>query len=94
MVHSVSEWLSIWKNTEVHKRKTIISTSDSIFANAKFAQPDNAFSYVCPKNAFEFLKLGLHLEFGDMLYLKSDEENWKLLAEQIDLTKNYVVCAL
>lgn len=30
VVHSVSEWLSIWKNTEVHKRKTIISTSDSI----------------------------------------------------------------
>ena len=93
VVHSVSEWLSIWKNTEVHKRKTIISTSDSIFANAKFAQPDNAFSYVCPKNAFEFLKLGLHLEFGDMLYQESDEENWKLLAEQIDLTKNFDLCS-
>lgn len=89
VVHTVGEWLDIWKKPEVHQRRTIVSTSKSIFANAKFAQPDNAFTYVTPQNTFEFLKLGLRLDFGDMAYHKSDEENWRLLAEQIDLSKEF-----
>ena len=89
VVHTVGEWLDIWKKSEVHQRRTIISTSRSIFANAKFAQPDNAFTYVTPQNAFEFLKLGLHLNLGDMPYQESNEENWRLLAEQIDLSKEF-----
>ncbi len=89
VVHTVGEWLDIWKNTEVHQRKTIVCTSRSIFANAKYAQPDNAFSYVCPKNAYEFLKNGLQLELGDIPYQEKDEENWQLLAEQIDLSGKF-----
>ena len=89
VVHTVGEWLDIWKKPEVHQRRTIVSTSKSIFANAKFAQPDNAFTYVTPQNTFEFLKLGLRLDFGDMAYHESDEENWRLLAEQIDLSKEF-----
>ncbi len=89
VVHTVGEWLDIWKNTEVHERKTIVCTSRSIFANAKYAQPDNAFSYVRPKNAYEFLRNGLQLELGDIPYNEEDEENWKLLAEQIDLSGHF-----
>ena len=89
VVHTVGEWLDIWKKPEVHQRRTIVSTSKSICANAKFAQPDNAFTYVTPQNTFEFLKLGLRLDFGDMAYHESDEENWRLLAEQIDLSKEF-----
>ena len=89
VVHTVGEWHDIWKNPEVHQRRTIVSTSKSIFANAKFAQPDNAFAYVIPQNAYEFLKLGLRLDFGDMTYHESDEENWRLLAEQIDLANEF-----
>lgn len=93
VVHTVGEWLDIWKKPEVHQRRTIVSTSKSIFANAKFAQPDNAFNYVTPQNAFEFLTQGLHLNFGDMEYQECDEDNWRLLAEQIDLTKEFDFCS-
>ena len=89
VVHTVGEWLDIWKKPEVHQRRTIVSTSKSIFANAKFAQPDNAFTYVTPQNTCEFLKIGLRLDFGSMGYHESDEENWRLLAEQIDLAKEF-----
>ena len=89
VVHTVEEWLDIWKKPEVHQKRTIVCTSDAIFANAKFAQPDNAFSYINPKNAYEFLKLGLHLDLGNISYHDSDEGYWKLLAEQIDLSKEF-----
>lgn len=93
VVHSVGEWLNIWKKQEIHQRRTIICTSKSIFANAKFAQPDNAFFYVTPQNAFEFLKQGLHLNLGEMVYQPNDEDNWRLLAEQIDLSKEFDFCS-
>lgn len=92
VVHTVREWLDIWKDTDVHQKRTIVCTSKSIFANAKFAQPDNAFTYVSPHNAFEFLKQGLHLDLGDIHYKESEEENWRLLAEQIDLSKDFELC--
>ena len=93
VVHTVGEWLDIWKRPEVHQRRTIISTSCSIFANAKFAQPDNAFTYVTPQNAFEFLTLGLRLDLGGMIYQASAEGNWRLLAEQIDLSEDFDFCS-
>lgn len=92
VVHTVGEWLDIWKDTEVHQKRTIVCTSKSIFANAKFAQPDNAFTYVSPHNAYEFLKQGLHLDLGDIPYKESEEEDWRLLAEQIDLSKDFELC--
>ena len=93
VVHTVGEWLDIWKKPEVHQKRTIVCTSKSIFANAKFAQPDNAFTYVSPQNAYEFLKLGLHLDLGDIPYLEEDEANWRLLAEQIDLSEDFELCS-
>ena len=92
VVHTVGEWLDIWKDTEVHQKRTIVSTSKSIFANAKFAQPDNAFTYLHPHNAYEFLKQGLHLNLGDIPYSEDDEENWRLLAEQINLSEDFDLC--
>lgn len=89
VVHSVGEWLNIWKEPEVHHFKTIVCTSKSIYANAEFAQPDNAFEYVCPTNVYDFLKEGLHLDLGNIPYHDRDEENWRLLAEQIDLSKSF-----
>lgn len=89
VIHTVGEWLDIWKKPEVHQKRMIVSTSQSIFANAKFAQPDNAFNYVTPHNVFEFLTQGLHLNFGAVEYHECDEDNWRLLAEQIDLTKEF-----
>lgn len=89
VVHTVEEWLDIWKKPEVHQKRTIVCTSDAIFANAKFAQPDNAFSYINPTNAYEFLKLGLHLDFGEIAYHDTEEANWRLLAELIDLSKEF-----
>ena len=93
VVHTVGEWLNIWKVPEMHQKRTIVCTSKSIFANAKFAQPDNAFSYVNPQNAYEFLKNGLHLDLGDILYAENDEVNWRLLTEQIDLSKEFDLCS-
>ncbi len=93
VVHTVGEWLDIWKKPEVHQKRTIVSTSKSIFANAKFAQPDNAFTYVSPRNAYEFLKFGLHLDLGDIPYHEEEENNWRLLAEQINLSEDFELCS-
>ena len=93
VVHTVGEWLNIWKKPEVHQKRTIVCTSKSIFANAKFAQPDNAFTYVSPQNAYEFLKLGLQLDLGDIPYFEEDEDNWRLLAEQINLSEDFELCS-
>ena len=92
VVHSVDEWLNIWKQTEVHQRRTIICTSKSIYANAQYAQPDNAFAYVIPQNAFDFLKSGLQLDLEGLTYREEDKENWRLLAEQINLSRKFDLC--
>lgn len=83
VVHNVSEWLGVWKRSNISR--TIICTSRSIFANAEYAQPDNAFDYTTCNNAYEFLTagLGLHLDFID--YKKADEANWIRLANEIEL---------
>lgn len=83
VVHNVTEWLGVWKRSNISR--TIICTSRSIFANAEYAQPDNAFDYTTCNNAYEFLTtgLGLHLDFID--YKKADEANWIRLANEIEL---------
>lgn len=92
VVRSMSEWLDFWKHTERHPLHTIISTSKCIYANAKFAQPDNAFAYIVPQNAYDFLRRGLGLDLKGLSYKPQEEEYWRLLAEQIDLSKKFDLC--
>lgn len=80
---NVSEWLNIWKQQPV--KQNIISTSSALFANAEFAQPDNAFNFVKSSNAFEFLTKGLKLNFGDISYKPQDEKFWQQLASEINI---------
>ncbi len=83
VVHNVTEWLNVWKRTEISQR--IICTSRSIFANAEYAQPDNAFDYTPCNNAYEFLTKGLGLHLDMVEYRKEDEPYWKRLASEIDI---------
>lgn len=84
IVNSIREWLNIWKDSTQQVSPQIICKSKAIFANARFAQPDNAFSYQVCHTAFQFLTAGLNLEFGGIEPLASDGDNWNILAESID----------
>lgn len=86
VVENLDKWLKLWEKGDEVKAE-IICSSANIFANAHFAQPDNAFSYVICNNAFEFLTKGLNLDFG-VNSVPCDEEMhyWEELAKQIDLT--------
>lgn len=86
VVSNLKEWLHLWKQG-ANVKSTIISSSPNIFKNAWHAQPDNAFTYLECRNAFQFLTLGLGLDFGvneepapeELLY-------WERLASMIDIT--------
>lgn len=86
VVHNLYEWLKLWEKGE-NVRKTIICSSPNIFANAHFAQPDNAFAYLECRNAYQFLTQGLNLDFG-LTAEPSEEEMpfWEELAKHIDIT--------
>lgn len=86
VVHNLYEWLKLWEKGE-DVRKSIICSSPNIFANVHFAQPDNAFTYLECRNAYQFLTQGLHLDFG--LSTEPSEEEmpfWEELAKHIDIT--------
>lgn len=86
VVHNLTEWLKLWTKGEDVKTN-IICSSKSIFDNAHYAQPDNAFSYVECHNAFDFLTKGLKLNFGIDYEPQDDElKYWEQLAELIDVT--------
>lgn len=92
VVNNIREWLKIWKDTKFQVSPQIICKSRAIYANAHFAQPDNAFSYETCKNAYEFLAHGLALSFGGIQPLMSDggdEDNWGKLAERIDVSEGF-----
>ncbi len=89
VVNNIFEWLSIWKDTERQTNQDIICTSKSIFANARYARPDNAFSFVICNNAYEFLTNGLKLKFGGIEYKKEEEDYWKKLAAHIDISYDF-----
>ena len=89
VVHSIQEWLNIWKDVQKQTTTKIVCTSKSIFANAIYAQPDNAFDFVQCKNAYEFLTKGLQLHLGGMSKEMGDGENWKILASQIDISNDF-----
>lgn len=95
VVGNMQEWLNIWKDPKQQTTPNIVCTSQSIYANAVYAQPDNAFSYVSCGDAYEFLTAGLQLQFGNVQCMPGDDDFWKQLASDIDVSngfsfKNYV----
>lgn len=88
VVNNIFDWLSIWKDAKKQTTSDIVCTSPSIFANANYARPDNAFAFVICKNAYDFLK-GLQLNFGGIEYRENEEEYWEELASQIDISKGF-----
>lgn len=89
IINTIREWLNVWKDTRSQITPQIICKSNSIFANATYAQPDNAFSYEVCHNAYEFLSHGLGLSFGGIQPQISDGNNWEILAERIDLSESF-----
>lgn len=90
VVHNLKEWLNLWKDCEAQKRHTIITTSRTIYTDSVHANPDNAFTYMTPKNVYDFLTRGLGFTFENIIYRESDEEKWRLLAQQIDASYTFV----
>lgn len=86
VVNNLHEWLKLWEKGE-NVKQSIICDSPNIFANAHFAQPDNAFSYVVCNNAYEFLTQGLNLDFGHTeTPCENEMRHWEELANLIDLS--------
>lgn len=83
VVHSVLEWIQIWKEQDI--KRTIICTSRSIYANAEYGQPDNAFDYTPCANVHEFLTRGLGLSLSLVDYKAAGEQFWRRLASEIDV---------
>lgn len=85
VVTNLTEWLKLWKDGDKVKRN-IICSSKTIFANAHNAQPDNAFTYVECRNAYDFLTKGLKIDFGVDGEPSNDEfEYWEQLAQEVDV---------
>ena len=84
IAESVLEWLGFWKYPELKEK--IICTSHSIFSNAKYAQPDNAFSYCICNNAYEFMSKGLKLDVDCIEYREEESQYWEMLAKRINIS--------
>lgn len=89
VVNNIFEWLSIWKDTERQTNQNIICTSKSVYANVRYARPDNAFSFVICNNAYEFLTKGLRLKFGGIEFKEEEEKFWVELASHIDISNDF-----
>ena len=89
VVHNIHEWLNIWKDADKQVTPNIICTSRSLFGNAVFAQPDNAFSFVPCGDAYDFLTKGLQLQFGGMTKAQGDGGNWQVMASQTDISNGF-----
>ena len=90
VVHTLYEWLNIWKDNETQNKHTIITTSRTIYSDSVHANPDNAFTYLVPQNVYQFLTKGLGLNFDNIIYKESEESKWQLLAQQIDMSSPFV----
>ena len=90
VVKNIHEWLNVWKDVDKQVTPNIVCTSQAIFANAVFAQPDNAFAFIQCDDAYEFLTKGLQLQFGGLTKEMGDGDNWSLLASQIDVTNGFI----
>ncbi len=80
------QWIALWKNVGAKIKPQIICTSKSMFANAGNAQPDNAFEYTVCDNAFDFLRKGIGIDFGNIVVGEEDLPYWEVFASQIDVT--------
>ena len=89
VVNNIFEWLSIWKDTERQTNQNIICTSKRVYANVRYARPDNAFSFVICNNAYEFLTKGLRLKFGGIEFKEEEEKYWVELASHIDISNDF-----
>ena len=89
VVGNMQEWLNIWKDPRQQTTPHIVCTSQSIYANAVYAQPDNAFSYVSCGDAYEFLTTGLQLQFGNVRRMPGDDDYWRQLAADIDVSDSF-----
>ena len=86
---TVKEWLDVWK-AQPEVKPDIICSSPSIFANAQYAQPDNAFNFEICDNAYKFLVKGLRLDFGDVAEKQSEcDDLWTHLAHDIEDIRNF-----
>lgn len=83
VVKNVTEWINVWKDGDV--KQTIICTSRSIFANAEYAKPDNAFDYITCNNVHDFLVKGLGLPLDIAEYEEVEDVFWRKLATEIDI---------
>lgn len=86
---NIKEWLNIWKDADKQVTPNIICSSSAIYANAHFAQPDNAFSFVRCDDAFQFMSMGLQLPLGGLGLLPTDDDNWETLASNIDISSGF-----
>lgn len=82
-VATICQWIELWRNENALPK--IISTSQSLFANAGCAQPDNAFSFSICHNVYQFLTTGLGLDLSDVEYKLSEEKYWVRLAAEINI---------
>ena len=82
-VATICQWIELWRNENALPK--IISTSQSLFANAGYAQPDNAFSFSVCHNVYQFLTIGLGLDLSDVEYEPSEEKLWLRLASEINI---------
>ncbi len=90
VARNVCEWLDVWRAQPAVK-PMIVCTSSAIYANAKYAQPDNAFNFIVCQNAYDFLVKGLQLNFGEIAYKESDDAYWERLASEIIDTKSFTL---
>ena len=86
IVNNMQDWLKVWRDKNA--KQEIISISPSIYANAKYAQPDNAFTFYICQNVYDFVTNGLKISLGTIIYNQKDEEHWLRLASEIDI-KNF-----
>lgn len=85
VVKNLKDWLHLWKQGADIK-PTIISSSPNIYKNAHHAQPDNAFTYLECKTSYEFLTVGLGIDFGVKEEPCCEElQYWDELAGMIDI---------
>ncbi|MBR6930697.1 MAG: BREX-4 system phosphatase PglZ [Bacteroidales bacterium] len=84
IVDSVKQWMTVWRDQNAKHK--IISTSKALLANAEYAQPDNAFDFCTCNNVYEFLTIGLGLDFGEIEYKPNHNKHWQRLAKEIDVS--------
>lgn len=86
VVNDLNEWIKLWEKGDKIKQ-TIICSSPNIYANVKYAQPDNAFKYRECQNAYQFLTKGLGLDFGVKEEPLAEEmPHWEQLSGEIDVS--------